>query len=161
DVVLTTGGASRVPMVRETMKKLSGRTLNTSLSPDLSIAHGATYYAGMLLSNNKFAKSILNEKAHERLSQVKQKSVNARALGILVRDMQTNTRVPHYLVPANTPLPTEATQNFGTVSENQRRVHLQIVESGTSDDKPPAVLGSCIIDGLPPNLPEGSEIAVT
>ncbi|HUG92169.1 MAG TPA: Hsp70 family protein, partial [Planctomycetaceae bacterium] len=33
DVVLTTGGASRMPMVRNTLKTLSGRTLNTSLSP--------------------------------------------------------------------------------------------------------------------------------
>ena len=161
DVVLTTGGASRMPMIRDAMKKLSGRTLNTSLSPDLSIAHGATYYAGMLLTNNKFAKSILNEKAHERLSQVKQKSVNARALGILVRDMETNTRVPHYLVQANTQLPTEATQHFGTVAKGQKRVHLQIVESGITPEKPPTVLGSCVIDGLPPDLPEGSEIAVT
>ena len=38
DVVLTTGGASRMPMVRDSLKKLSGRTLNTSLSPDQSIA---------------------------------------------------------------------------------------------------------------------------
>src|SRR5262249_30278648 len=50
DSVLTTGGASRMPMVRSMLKRLSGRTLNTSLSPDQSIAHGATYYAGMLLT---------------------------------------------------------------------------------------------------------------
>ncbi|MBC8114147.1 MAG: Hsp70 family protein, partial [Candidatus Saccharimonas sp.] len=50
DVVLTTGGSSRMPMIRSLFKRLSGRTLNTSLSPDQSIAHGATYYAGMLLS---------------------------------------------------------------------------------------------------------------
>ena len=42
DAVLTTGGASRMPMIRDRLKKLSGRTLNTSLSPDQSIAHGAT-----------------------------------------------------------------------------------------------------------------------
>ena len=161
DVVLTTGGSSRMPMVRNKLKELSGTTINTSLSPDQSIAHGATYYAGMLLSNNKFAKSILNEKATSRLSTVKQQSVNARALGIMVRDMEKNKRLPHYMLPENTPLPAEFTQIYGTVKEDQRRVKLEIVESPTAKDQTPAVLGACVIDNLPPNLPEGSEIAVT
>jgi molecular chaperone DnaK len=161
DVVLVTGGASRMPMIRGRLKQLSGRTLNTALSPDLSIAHGATYYAGMLLSNDKFARSILSEQASRRLAKVKQQSVNARELGILIRDMSTQKRVPHYLIPANTPLPVSSTQQFGTVIPNQRRVHLVIVESGTSPDQPYVVLGDCRIDGLPPNLPEGSKIDVT
>jgi len=161
DVVLTTGGASRMPMIRNRLKELSGRTLNTTLSPDLSIAHGATYYAGMLLSNDKFAQSILNREASERLAKVKQQSVNARALGILVRDPKTNSRVPHYLIAANTPLPTARIEEFGTVVPDQKRVNLQIVESGTSADAPPAKLGACIIEDLPAGLPEGSRIAVT
>lgn len=161
DVVLVTGGASRMPMIRNRLKQLSGRTLNTALSPDLSIAQGATYYAGMLLAHDKFARSILNEDASERLAQVKQQSVNARELGILVRDMATQTRIPHYLIKPNTPLPAAATQQFGTVVPNQKRVHLMIVESGTDPDQPYVVLGDCKIDGLPPNLPEGSIIDVT
>ncbi len=161
DVVLVTGGASRMPMIRNRLKQLSGRTLNTTLSPDLSIAQGATYYAGMLLAHDKFARSILNEDASERLAQVKQQSVNARELGILVRDMTTQTRIPHYLIKPNTPLPAAATQQFGTVVPNQKRVHLMIVESGTDPDQPYVVLGDCKIDGLPPNLPEGSIIDVT
>ncbi|HXY36898.1 MAG TPA: Hsp70 family protein [Planctomycetaceae bacterium] len=161
DVVLVTGGASRMPMIRGRLKQLSGRTLNTALSPDLSIAHGATYYAGMLLANDKFARSILSEDASRRLAKVKQQSVNARELGILIRDMKTQKRVPHYLIPANTPLPVSSTQQFGTVIANQRRVHLVIIESGTQPDQPYVVLGDCRIDGLPPNLPEGSKIDVT
>jgi molecular chaperone DnaK len=161
DVVLTTGGASRMPMIRDRLKQLSGRTLNTSLSPDLSIAHGATYYAGMLLSNNKFARSILRAEASERLSRVRQRSVNARGLGILVRDPKENKRVPHYLIPPNTPLPAEATQKFGTVVKNQKRVRLVIVESGAGTNEPYVTLGDCVVDALPPNLPEGSEVAVT
>jgi molecular chaperone DnaK len=161
DAVLTIGGASRMPMIRKRLKEMSGRTLNMSLSPDLSIAYGASYYAGMLLTNDKFAQSILNKSASQRLAQIRQQSVNARELGILVRDSNSNTRVPHYLIPANSPLPAFCVRNFGTVIPNQRRVHLQIVESGTSLDQPFVKLGECIIDDLPPDLPEESEIAVT
>ncbi len=160
DVILTVGGASRMPMIRNALKKLGGRTLNTSLSPDQSIAHGATYYAGMLLTNTEFARSILNEEASARLKSIKQQSVNARGLGILVRDEQNN-RVPHYLIPANTPLPTSVTQTFGTVIPSQSRVHLRIIESGTVADQQYVELGTCVIDDLTPNLPEDSQIEVT
>lgn len=160
DVVLTTGGSSRMPMVRAMLKRLSGRTLNTSLSPDQSIAHGATYYAGMLLSNNEFARSILTPKAAERLATFKQKSVNARSLGVLVRDEQAQRRIPHYIMPASTQLPAEVTQVYGTVNANQRRVILRIVESGTAADANFVELGTCQIEPLPENLPASSEIEV-
>jgi molecular chaperone DnaK len=160
DVVLTTGGASRMPMIRESLKKLSGRTLNSSLSPDQSIAHGAAYYAGMLLSNDQYARTVFNSTASSRLARVHQQSVNARALGILVRN-DDGQRVPHYLIPANTPLPVSKTHVFGTVVDHQTRVHVQIVESGAGADRPPTVLGNCRITGLPADLPEGTEIEVT
>lgn len=161
DVVLTTGGSSRMPMVRSMLKRLSGRTLNTSLSPDQSIAHGATYYSGMLLTNSAFAKSILTPKAAERLAAFKQRSVNARALGVLIRDVETGNRIPHYILPAHTQLPTSVTQVYGTVKDNQRKVHLRIVESGTAADQAYVELGTCLVEPLPENLPEGTEIEVT
>lgn len=161
DVVLTTGGASRMPMIKESLKKLSGRTLNSSLSPDQSIAHGAAYYAGMLLSNQQYTRTVFNSTASSRLAKVKQQSVNARSLGILVRDENTGERVPHWLIPENTPLPVAKTHVFGTVVANQNRVHVRIVESGAGKDRPPTVLGNCQITDLPPNLPEGTEIEVT
>jgi molecular chaperone DnaK len=115
----------------------------------------------MLLTHNEFAKSILSEQAAERLAQFRQHSVNARALGILVRDEDKQIRVPHYLLPANSQLPASFQQTYGTVVPNQRRVHLHIVESGTSPDEPCVELGTCVVEPLPENLPEGSEIEVT
>ena len=161
DTVLTTGGASRMPMVRELLKGLSGRTLNTTLSPDQSIAHGAAYYAGMLISNRQYVQSVFNSRASERLSRVKQRSVNARSLGILIRDEESGQRVPYYLIPANTLLPVSTTHVFGTVVPGQTRVHVRIVESGAGMDRPPTILGDCMITQLPLNLPEGTEIEVT
>lgn len=160
DVVLTVGGASRMPMIRNALKKLGGRTLNTSLSPDQSIAHGATYYAGMLLTNSDFAKSILNEEVTQRLASIKQQNVNARGLGIIVRDQEDN-RIPYYLIPANTALPADAKQIFGTVVPNQKRVHLHIVESGTAGDDQYVELGTCLVEDLPGDLPIDSQVEVT
>lgn len=161
DVVLTTGGSSRMPMVRESLKKLSGRTLNSSLSPDQSIAHGAAYYAGMLLSNQLNTRTIFNSEASSRLKSVKQQSVNARGLGILVRDAESEKRVPHYLIPPNTALPAAKTHLFGTVVDRQTKVHVRIVESGAGPGKPHTILGDCLISDLPSDLPEGTEVEVT
>ncbi len=159
--VLVTGGATRMPMIRKMLKQISGSTLNDSLSPDQSIAHGAAFYAGMLLTGNKFAASSLNAAATARLARVKQQSVNARALGIIVRDSATGTKLPHYLLPKDSALPAAFRQRFGTVVKDQRRVHLRIVESGTSAEAPFVELGSCIVDDLPRDLPEGTPIEVT
>ena len=161
DVVLTTGGSSRMPMVRESLKKLSGRTLNSSLSPDQSIAHGAAYYAGMLLANQEYTRTIFNSQASTRLAKIQQQSVNARGLGILIRDTDTGNRVPHYLIPPNTPLPAARTHVFGTVVDQQTKVHIRIVESGAGPGKPHTILGDCLITDLPTNLSEGSEVEVT
>ncbi|MEZ6121844.1 MAG: Hsp70 family protein [Planctomycetaceae bacterium] len=161
DVVLTTGGSSRMPMVRESLKKLSGRTLNSTLSPDQSIAHGAAYYAGMLLANQKYARTVFDSQTSTRLAQVTQRSVNARGLGILIRDTETGKRVPHYLIPPNTPLPASRTSVFGTVVNRQTKVHVRIVESGLEPGQPHTILGDCVITQLPTDLPEGTEVEVT
>ncbi|MEZ6066850.1 MAG: Hsp70 family protein [Planctomycetaceae bacterium] len=162
NAVLVTGGASRMPMIRNMLQRISGTTLNQTLSPDQSISHGAAYYAGMLASGTEFSrKSFLSKEATARLAKFTQQSVNARALGILVRDKQTGERVPHYLIPANTPLPCAFRQSFGTVADDQRRVHLHIVESGTFDDRPPVKLGACVVEDLPAGLPAATPVEVT
>lgn len=159
--VLSAGGSSRMPMIDSMLQGLKGTTLSKALSPDQSIAHGATYYAGMLLTNSEFVHSIIDPHAIARLAKMRQQSVNARDLGILIRDVKSNTRVPYYLIPANTPLPASVTKVFGTVVPNQKRVNLFIVESGAGTDRPYAELGNCTIKELPPNLPAESKIAVT
>ena len=160
-MLIPTGGSSRMPMVKAMLHKLNGASIDASLSPDQAIAHGAAYYAGMLLSNQQFAHSILNPEATARLAKVKQQSVTARGLGILVRNTKKNMREPHYMIEANTPLPASVTHTFGTVIPNQKRVMLRIVESGARAELPFLELGDCAIDGLPPNLPVDSFIAVT
>lgn len=160
DAVLVTGGASRMPMIRQMLKRLSGTTLNTTLSPDQSISHGAAFYAGMLLSGNSLESSSLDKTATARLENFRQQSVTGRSLGILIRDPETDELRPQYLIPANTPLPCAYRQTFGTVVENQKRVHLHIVESGATQGEEFVELGDCLIDDLPENLPKRSPVQV-
>jgi len=159
--VLATGGSSRMPMVQEMLKHIRGTTLSNELSPDTSIAHGAARYAGMLLDQNKLAMAIRDKGAAEKLAKMKQRSVTARSLGILVRDVATNQRVPYALIEPNTPLPAAATKIFGTVVPNQKRVTLTVVEGGAQPGDAPLTIGTCTVDQLPPNLPAESRVEVT
>jgi molecular chaperone DnaK len=115
----------------------------------------------MLLTNSEFIHSIQHTVIGQRLTKLKQKSATARGLGILVRNADMKSRSPYYMVPANTPIPASHTHNFGTVIPNQKRVQLHIVESGTEAHQEYVELGTCTIEGLPPNLPMDSLIAVT
>lgn len=159
--VLVTGGASRMPMIRNMLQRMSGTTLNTTLPPDQSISHGAALYAGMLLSGQTLEKSSLDQSTSARLQNFHQQSVTGRSLGILIRDTHSNQKRPHYLIATNTPLPCAYRQTFGTIVENQRRVHLQIVESGATLGEEFVILGECLIDDLPENLPDRSPVEVT
>lgn len=159
--VLITGGATRMPMIRSMLQRISGTTLNAALSPDQSISHGAAYYAGMLLSGQRFTKTYLRKSATARLAKFRQVSVNARALGILVRDPGSGQRVPHYLLPEHSPLPAKVRQTFGTVIPGQKRVHLHIVESGLTSGQPCVKLGACVIEQLPDDLPVAAPVEVT
>lgn len=161
DAILATGGSSRMPMIRNMLQRIGGTTLNQSLSPDQSISHGAAYYAGMLHSGQRLEKSVLNRQATGRLANIRQQSVSGRSLGILVRDLKTEQRRPHYLIPANTPLPCAYRQRFGTVVPGQGMVHLFIIESGLAPADSYVELGECLIEGLPPDLPVSSPIEVT
>lgn len=161
DAVLATGGSSRMPMIRNMLQRISGTTLNQTLSPDQSISHGAAYYAGMLHSGQRLEKSVLTRQATRRLASIRQQSVSGRSLGILIRDLKTDQRRPHYLIPANTPLPCAFRQRFGTVIPDQQMVRLFIIESGAAPDAPWVELGECLIEGLPEHLPVSSPIEVT
>lgn len=158
--VLVTGGASRMPMIRNMLQRISGTTHNHTLSPDQSICHGAAFYAGMLLSGKKMDAGTLQPEARQKLASIAHHSVCARGLGILVRDMETGKHRPHYLIEANSPIPCSSRQRFGTVIPNQRRVHVRIVESGTAADSKWVPLGDCVIEDLTPDLPLDSPVEV-
>ncbi|QDT66209.1 Hsp70 family protein [Calycomorphotria hydatis] len=162
DTVLTTGGASRMPMVRGMLKKMSGTTLNTSLSPDLSVAHGACYYAGMLMTNNDFARAIVSRRGGGKGPALPktQLSVSPRSLGLLVREQVGEKRVPHFIIAQDTPLPIEVNAEFGTVIDNQKQIKLPVIESDPTGKNPFAPIGTCDLLELPDGLPEGTKVNV-
>ena len=65
------------------------------------------------------------------------------------------------IIPRNTPLPVTRTKIFGTEAANQRVVRIPVVEGETRDPRGCTQIGECMIQELPPGLPQGSPVEVT
>ncbi|QDU96124.1 Chaperone protein DnaK [Lignipirellula cremea] len=149
DRVLLVGGSTRMPAVVEALRKMSGKEPDCSISPDEAVAHGAALYAGLILSEQS-----------GRKPQFLVQNVNSHSLGVIATNQQTGRRQTSVMIPRNTPLPVTATQNFTTSRDNQKSIHVQIVEGESKSPEDCYPLGACTLRNLPPNLPAQTRIAV-
>jgi len=95
DRVLLVGGSSRMPMVTDMLRRVTGKEPDVSLSPDEVVAHGAALYAAMLM----------NQGGSSPLAGARLLNVNPHNLGIVGLDVKTRRRQNVIVIPKNTPLP--------------------------------------------------------
>lgn len=156
EYLLPVGGASRMPMVREIMEEFGYQTergvpgsgANYALSPDLAVAQGAALYAGLVAGPNKDGGGWFGRDVSGLRPEVR----STRALGLMVRD-DADRRVNHVLIPRDTLLPATARVRVTTLAAGQTRISLKIVEGEDSTYRAGDVLGKCVVDALPPDLP--------
>lgn len=149
DRVLLVGGSTRMPMVAQMLRNLTGKEPDRSLSPDEVVAHGAALYARMLRERESGASpkcELIN--------------VNSHSLGVVGMDPKTRLRSNVILIPKNSRLPCRVLKTFRTARENQRSVRVPIVEGESHRPEDCVSLGECIVRGLPAGLPSGARIEV-
>jgi molecular chaperone DnaK len=149
DRILLVGGATRMPMVRNMLTRLSGKAPDASVAADEAVAHGAALHAALILAR---------EQGRPPLFRIK--NVNSHSLGVVGIDPRTKQRRNGILIPRNTALPVTSKRTFKTTKPGQRSILVQIVEgeSPSADDCAP--LGQCTLRDLPPNLPAQSPVDV-
>jgi molecular chaperone DnaK len=142
DRVLMVGGSTRMPMVRNMLRQLSGKEPDDSVAADEAVAHGAALQASLILAQQQGLPPTF-----------KIKNVNSHSLGVVGVDPLTQRRRNGILIPRNTPLPVTATRTFKTKKAGQRSIRVEIVEgeSPSADDCTP--IGRCSVRHLPPDLP--------
>ncbi len=150
DRVLLVGGATRMPMVVSMLKRVTGRELDRSISPDESVAHGAALYAG----------SLSVELQASPANSFKLVNVNSHSLGIIGIDQLNNCDRNIVLIPKNSPLPCRAVRKFVTARSNQSNVKVNVVEGESERPEHCIKLGNCVVRNLPPNLPKGTAVEV-
>jgi molecular chaperone DnaK len=142
DRVLMVGGSTRMPMVRNMLRQLSGKEPDDSVAADEAVAHGAALQASLILAQQQGLPPTF-----------KIKNVNSHSLGVVGVDPLTQRRRNGILIPRNTPLPVTAKRTFKTKKAGQRSIRVEIVEgeSPSADDCTP--IGRCPVRHLPPDLP--------
>lgn len=150
DRVLLVGGATRMPMVAEMLRQLSGRELDRSVNPDEAVARGAAIYAGYLLTKAD----------GETAARFEVTNVNSHSLGIEGIEPNTMRKINVVLIPRNTALPAKKVERFTTKSDNQRSIVVHVIEGESPSPGDCTSIGRTVIRDLPPGLPQGWPVDV-
>ena len=150
--LLLVGGSTRMPMVSEMLRRVTGMSPDRTVNPDEAVARGAALYAGHLLAKQGRA-------GPQPTFEVT--NVNAHSLGVEGIDRQTLRKTNVVLIPRNSPLPAAFTERFITKSEDQRSIVVQVLEGESSLPGECTAIGRIVIHGLPSGLPQGWPVEVT
>ncbi len=139
--VVLVGGATRMPVIMELVKKLTGKEPNQSVNPDEVVAVGAAIQAG-----------VLSGEVHDVvLLDVTPLSLGLETLG------GVNTK----LIERNTTIPTRKQQIFTTADDGQTSVDIHVLQGERDMAADNKTLGRFRLEGIPP-APRGvPQIEVT
>ena len=139
--VILVGGSTRMPMIQDLVRQLTGKEPNKSVNPDEVVAIGAAIQAGVLAGE---VKDVL-------LLDVTPLSLGVETLG----------GVMTVLIPRNTTIPTRKTEIFSTAEDNQTAVDINVLQGERPLAKDNKLLGTFRLDGIPPAPRGAPQIEVT
>ena len=155
DKVLMVGGSTHMPATGRMLAELTSKEPDHSLAVSEVVARGAAVHAGIRAAQTSDGRRPATS---TDLSEVVEISVNAHSLGVEAR--KGEERINHKLVGKNTQLPAVAEQVYYTVTENQSRVRVRMLQGEAHQAEACIPVGECWIDGLPANLPKGAPVRV-
>lgn len=130
DQILLVGGSTRVPVVQELVRNITGRDPNKSINPDEVVAVGAAIQAGVLGGEVK---------------EVLLLDVTPLSLGI-----ETLGGVFTKLIDRNTTIPTRKSETFSTAADNQTSVEIHVLQGEREMAAYNKTLGKFQLVGIPP-----------
>lgn len=145
DEVVLVGGSTRIPFVREMLKKYFNKEINIFVHPDEAVANGAARQA-----------AIIDCPGYTKAKSIQLIDVCSLSLGINVKGEMTSI-----VIPRNTKIPCKITKIFETVEDNQTIIHVGIYEGERIMSDANRFLDSFLITDLKPAPKGQTEIDVT
>src|SRR5579871_6473675 len=130
DEVVLVGGSTRIPMVRETVKKFFGKDPHRGVNPDEVVAVGAAVQAGVLSGD---VKDLV-------LLDVTPLSLGVETLGGVMTTM----------IGRNTTIPTQKKEIFSTATDNQPSVEVHVLQGERTEARYNRTLGKFHLEGIMP-----------
>ena len=139
--VILVGGSTRMPMVQELVKKLTGKEPNRSVNPDEVVAVGAAIQAGVL--GGEVKNIVLLD-------------VTPLSLGV-----ETQGGIFDKLIERNTTIPTKKSRVYTTAADNQPEVEIHILQGERPMARDNKSIGRFHLAGIPPAPARVPQIEVT
>ncbi len=130
DEIIMVGGATRMPVIQELVRKLTGKEPNLTVNPDEVVAVGAAIQAGVLAGE---------------VRDVVLLDVTPLSLGL-----ETLGGVLTKLIDRNTTIPTKKSQIFTTAEDGQTSVDIHVLQGERPMAQDNKTLGRFRLEGIPP-----------
>lgn len=159
--VLLAGGSTRIPAVRDSIKRVFDQEPVDSANVDEVVALGAALYAAY-----KGDRGSLSAAQQASINKINVSETTSKCFGTLSQsqneERSTDEMTNSILIYKGDKIPTSVTKSFYTVGDGQTSVHCQLTESTAPESDPRFV--KIVWQGeleLPPGRPAGQEIQVT
>jgi molecular chaperone DnaK len=129
DAVVLVGGSTRMPMVQDLVKNLTGNEPKRTVNPDEVVALGAALQAGVLAGD---------------VNDILLLDVTPLSLGL-----ETLGSVMTTLIPRNTTIPARKAEIFSTAEDGQAAVDIHVLQGERPMAADNATLGVFRLDGIP------------
>jgi molecular chaperone DnaK len=130
DEVILVGGSTRMPLVSDLIRKVTGKEPNKSVNPDEVVAVGAAIQAGVLGGEVKDVVLL---------------DVTPLSLGV-----ETLGSVMTVLIERNTTIPTRKSEIFSTAADGQTAVDIHVLQGERKMAPDNMTLGRFRLEGIPP-----------